>query len=364
MFVCAGRGPLAGPVVTAACYVTNGVFIEGIQDSKQTKEEEREAMYEVLTNHPDVHWAASVVSHTEIDEVNILQATMNGMRRSTQDLLKKLDKLKLKGTYIALVDGNRVPTEMPTDSQFVIKGDGSIFSIAAASIIAKVTRDRIMLELDKEFPQYNLAQHKGYPTFEHRTLLHKHGPCRIHRTSYGPVKLAMQAHANKATKNAAVTTIVSDAAKSSEPVTGKRKRVSAASANEADTATPKPAVSAKKPRTTAAKAATTVSSSEATSTKRKATKKTLAKKTPVQKAGKVAPAKKATKGKSEAVKSAPSTKKATRASKTDSMVKLASKSVTTDATKDKKSSTAKVNTKDKEDNSVSKPRRSTRSSSA
>eukprot|EP01032_Pedospumella_encystans_P035995 gene35995-40707_t len=123
----AGRGPLAGPVVTAACYVTNGVFIEGIQDSKQTKEEEREAMYEVLVNHPDVHWAASIVSHTEIDEVNILQATMNGMRRSTQDLLKKLDKLKLKGTYIALVDGNRVPTEMPIDSQFVIKGDGSIF---------------------------------------------------------------------------------------------------------------------------------------------------------------------------------------------------------------------------------------------
>ncbi len=179
-----GRGPLAGPVVTAACFITKGVFIEGIKDSKQTKEDERDAMYDILIKHPDVHWAASVVSHTEIDEVNILQATMNGMRRSTEDLLKKLEKHKLKGSCIALVDGNRVPTNMPIDAEFVIKGDGSIFSIAAASIIAKVTRDRIMLELDKEFPQYNLAQHKGYPTFEHRSLLMKHGPCSIHRTSY------------------------------------------------------------------------------------------------------------------------------------------------------------------------------------
>lgn len=196
----AGRGPLAGPVVTAACYVTNGVFIEGIKDSKQTSEEEREHMYEILVRHPDVHWAATVVSHTEIDEVNILQATMNGMQRSAESLLKKISTTKpaVKGSFIALVDGNRVPKDMPVEAEYVIKGDGSIFSIAAASIIAKVTRDRIMVELDKEFPQYNLAQHKGYPTFEHRSLLMKHGPCRIHRTSYAPVRLAMQAQAAKA----------------------------------------------------------------------------------------------------------------------------------------------------------------------
>lgn len=219
---CEGRGPLAGPVVTAACYITNGVFIEGIKDSKQTKEEEREEMYEILIKHPDVHWAATVVSHTEIDQVNILQATMNGMRRSTEDLLKKLEKQKFKGSYIALVDGNRVPTEMPIDAQYVIKGDGSIFSIAAASIIAKVTRDRIMVELDKEFPQYNLAQHKGYPTFEHRSLLMKHGPCRIHRTSYGPVKLAMQAQENRLAR--ASVTASEESAEEVGPETGKRKR--------------------------------------------------------------------------------------------------------------------------------------------
>jgi len=350
-----GRGPLAGPVVTAACYITNGVFIEGIQDSKQTKEEEREAMYEVLINHPDVHWAASVVSHTEIDEVNILQATMNGMRRSTQDLLKKLEKLKLKGSYIALVDGNRVPTEMPVDAQFVIKGDGSIFSIAAASIIAKVTRDRIMLELDKEFPQYNLAQHKGYPTFEHRSLLLKHGPCRIHRTSYVPVKLAMLAHANKAAKSGDATTSVSTSVPTEsalEPVSGKRKRVLTASTNEANIVTAKP-VSSKKPRTTSAKTSTKASTADSTGTK----VKTGAKKAPV-KTGKVAP-EKTVKGKSVATKSTTSAKKSTRGSKTDSLV-----NVTAKPAKEKKVAAAKVTAKNKVDDKVDKPRRSTRSSSA
>ena len=151
-------------------------------------------MYDILTKHPKVHWAATVVSHLEIDEVNILQATMNGMRRSTTELHEKLIKKFPKGHFKALVDGNRVPTDMPIDSNYVIKGDSIIFSIAAASIIAKVTRDRLMLELDKEFPIYNFAQHKGYPTFAHRTLLMTHGPCRVHRVSYGPVKLAMAAH--------------------------------------------------------------------------------------------------------------------------------------------------------------------------
>jgi ribonuclease HII len=180
--------------VVSSCYIDPGVFIEGINDSKQTKEEERDAMYEVLIKHPGVHYATSIVSHTEIDEVNILQATMNGMRRSASELSQKLATLAPKSKVLALVDGNRVPTDMPVDAQYVIKGDGSIFSIAAASIIAKVTRDRIMVELDKKFPMYDLAQHKGYPTFTHRSLLLKHGPCCIHRASYGPVKLAMQAH--------------------------------------------------------------------------------------------------------------------------------------------------------------------------
>lgn len=136
-----GRGPLAGPVVTAACFIAPGLHIDGINDSKQTTEEEREKMYEVLTSHPSVWWATAVVSHTEIDDVNILQATMNGMSRATIALLEYLKKSRkgLKEIYFALIDGNRVPKDMPIDAEFVIKGDGSIFSIAAASIIAKVT---------------------------------------------------------------------------------------------------------------------------------------------------------------------------------------------------------------------------------
>ncbi|KAJ1443003.1 ribonuclease H-like domain-containing protein, partial [Ochromonadaceae sp. CCMP2298] len=185
----AGRGPLAGPVVTASCYVQAGVWIEGINDSKQTTEEQRETMYSVLVNHPSVIWAASVVSHTEIDQVNILQATMNGMSRSTAEVV---EKLRLKDVHasalIALVDGNRVPKDMCVEAAFVIKGDSIIFSIAAASIIAKVTRDRIMHELDKEYPVYKLAQHKGYPTAQHRALLMLHGASAIHRATFAPVR--------------------------------------------------------------------------------------------------------------------------------------------------------------------------------
>ena len=180
-------------------------------------------MYNILTKHPKVHWAATVVSHLEIDEVNILQATMNGMRRSTTELYEKLIKKFPKGHFKALVDGNRVPADMPIDSNYVIKGDSIIFSIAAASIIAKVTRDRLMLELDKEFPIYNFAQHKGYPTFAHRTILMTHGPCRVHRVSYGPVKLAMVAHGIPLPESA------SSKEKDTKEVTSSKKRTTSIS---------------------------------------------------------------------------------------------------------------------------------------
>jgi ribonuclease HII len=225
---------LAGPVVTAACFIEDGVHIDGINDSKQTKEEDRDAMYDVLVNHPSVHWAVTVVSHTEIDEVNILQATMNGMKRSTSALLANIAKSHQQRHFRALIDGNRVPEGMPIDSTYVIKGDSIIFSIAAASIIAKVTRDRLMHELDVEFPMYNFAQHKGYPTFQHRSLLLKHGPCRVHRASYAPVRLAMEAHGlSSLAELAANGTVAVTATKSTrKPTAGSVKKVPAAAATE------------------------------------------------------------------------------------------------------------------------------------
>jgi ribonuclease HII len=200
-----------------------------IVDSKATKEWEREETYELITKHPQIMWGVSVVSHEEIDTINILEASMVGMKRATDVVLDKLCKqydnavpavdAAKKGSkknkinsssaskaaiavenvhkpeeFIALVDGNRMPKEMRTDTIPVIKGDATIYSIAAASIIAKVTRDRIMVELDKQCPVYNIKQHKGYPTFEHRSLLHKHGPTPIYRFSYKPVRDAAIAH--------------------------------------------------------------------------------------------------------------------------------------------------------------------------
>ena len=187
----AGRGPLAGPVVAAACMIDNSVkTIDGIMDSKAlTKESDREIVYEHLINTPGVEYDVSIIDHQKIDEINILQATMLAMKKSTEGLLNKLQKNKINSKkFIALIDGNRVPEQMPIESKFVIKGDASIFSIAAASVIAKVTRDRIMLDLHNQYPMYNFMQHKGYPTGEHVRALAKYGPCPIHRYSYGPVK--------------------------------------------------------------------------------------------------------------------------------------------------------------------------------
>ena len=187
----AGRGPLAGPVVAGACCFLKCSSIDGIMDSKQTTEKSREELYEILTSNQDIIWDVSIVSHEEIDEINILQASLKAMKQATEGLLSKISKIS-PNTCIALIDGNKIPLDMPVYSQFVIKGDSLCYSIAAASIIAKVTRDRIMVELDKKYPLYNLAQHKGYPTFEHRTLLLKHGASEIHRKTFGPVRLALE----------------------------------------------------------------------------------------------------------------------------------------------------------------------------
>ena len=202
----AGRGPLAGPVVCAALCIPDPTFtLEGIADSKLINEEERERLFNLLTtSSSQVFYAVAVVEREEIDEVNIFNATLNGMRRATQSLLASIPPTALSSPHylqkkekklLALIDGNRCPEDMPIPSEFVIKGDAKIFSIAAASIIAKVTRDRIMLKYDKMYPLYEFGRHKGYPTFAHRSLLHLHGPCPIHRLTFGPVKLAIQHHA-------------------------------------------------------------------------------------------------------------------------------------------------------------------------
>eukprot|EP01035_Chromulina_nebulosa_P009446 gene9446-12763_t len=193
----AGRGPLAGPVVAAACFVPQHVKFDGIIDSKATKEEDREVTYEQLTTTDGVLWGVSIVSHTDIDELNILQASLKAMSTAVKDLISKSKAAFDISNCHILVDGNKVPSDLPDDALSkvaVVKGDSRIYSIAAASIIAKVTRDRLMVEMDKQFPIYGFAQHKGYPTAAHRSILLEHGPCPTHRLSYGPVLAAAKRH--------------------------------------------------------------------------------------------------------------------------------------------------------------------------
>lgn len=182
----AGRGPLAGPVVSAAVHMPPDMKIEGVADSKTLLQEKiREEVYERITNDKRVRWATQVHDRHVIDELNILQAAMKGMADS-------VDKLIAEGLAVdyVLVDGPHKPRTMTPDVECepVVKGDSKVHAIAAASIIAKVTRDRIMHEYDKVYPQYNFSQHKGYPTPEHKALVSKHGPCDIHRRSFNPVK--------------------------------------------------------------------------------------------------------------------------------------------------------------------------------
>jgi ribonuclease HII len=233
----AGRGPLAGPVVAAACIVPPHVTIAGVHDSKLLNEEQREHLYEQLTSHPDIVWASHAVDNHRIDVINILQAAMEAMSKS-------LGKLSTPADY-ALIDGNRIPHPLPAHLQgendadalealvekrkaaaaakvrkgivppvdgsngkdpnltplalpthaqshpaahWVIKGDSKCYAIAAASIIAKVQRDRMMRAYDEQYPQYGLKGHKGYPVGAHVAAIRQHGPCDIHRFTFRPLK--------------------------------------------------------------------------------------------------------------------------------------------------------------------------------
>lgn len=173
-----GRGPLAGPVVVSAVILPPNFFIEKLNDSKKLSEATREKLYDIiLANAVAVHTA--VIDEKTIDRINIYQAAMNGMYQAIYSLKVKPDEV--------LIDA------MPLDSldiphQSIIKGDAKSASIAAASIVAKVTRDRMMNEFDKIYPQYGFVQNKGYGTKEHLEALSKYGPCAIHRCSFEPIK--------------------------------------------------------------------------------------------------------------------------------------------------------------------------------
>ncbi|MBE6679701.1 MAG: ribonuclease HII [Ruminococcaceae bacterium] len=170
----AGRGPLAGPVVAAACILPIDCNIEGLNDSKKLSEKKREALFEEIKEKAIAYSIASA-SNKEIDEFNILNATMLAMARAIEGLPKAAD--------FALVDGNCI-RNFPIPAAALVKGDAKCPSIAAASILAKVTRDRICMDMDKEYPEYNFKKHKGYPTKEHRDLVIKHGPCPLHRRTF------------------------------------------------------------------------------------------------------------------------------------------------------------------------------------
>ena len=174
-----GRGPLAGPVVAAACIIPQGVFFPGINDSKQLLPAKRAELFIELTTHPDVIYGIGIVSHEEIDRINIYQASIKAM-------LSAIEQLKLQPD-IMLVDGLFLPhPQIP--SQKIIKGDSLSQSIAAASIIAKETRDLMMKKNCEEWPLYVFGKHKGYATASHLQAIKAHGPCPIHRKSFEPIK--------------------------------------------------------------------------------------------------------------------------------------------------------------------------------
>lgn len=170
----AGRGPLAGPVCAAAVLLPEGLVIDGLNDSKKLSEKKRELLFPVIEENA-LAFGIGFADEKEIDEINILQATFLAMRRAFDAMQRRCD-------YV-LVDGNRMPP-MPVPGETVVKGDAKSPSIAAASILAKVSRDRVMLEYAKQYPEYQFEKHKGYGTKAHVEALHAFGPSPIHRRTF------------------------------------------------------------------------------------------------------------------------------------------------------------------------------------
>ncbi len=170
----AGRGPLAGPVCAAAVILPKDCIIDGVNDSKKLTEKKRESLFDVIKNTA-VSYSIAFASVEEIEEQNILNATMLAMKRAVEGLDVPAD--------YAMIDGNKIPP-LDIPAEYIIKGDANSMSIAAASILAKVSRDRLCAEYDKVYPQYGFAKHKGYGTKMHREMILKYGPCKIHRMSF------------------------------------------------------------------------------------------------------------------------------------------------------------------------------------
>ena len=170
----AGRGPLCGPVFAAACILPDGLYIEGLNDSKKLTEKKREELFDVICENA-IAYCISSASVEEIDELNILEADLLAMRRA-------IDGLSVKADF-AIIDGN-IARDFQIPAMAVVKGDAKSMSIAAASILAKVARDRICIDLDRDYPQYGIAKHKGYGTKAHMDALRKFGPSPIHRKKF------------------------------------------------------------------------------------------------------------------------------------------------------------------------------------
>jgi ribonuclease HII len=177
----AGRGPLAGPVVAAAVILPDGFRHDSLTDSKQLTAKQRDALYAELISKTGIRWAVAILESEEIDRLNILRATHEAMRRAVAQIEPQPEHV--------LIDGLPV-RPFPIPQTALVGGDALSFSIAAASVVAKVTRDRLMIEMDARHPGYDFARHKGYGTPQHLAALKRNGPCPIHRRSFLPVQQA------------------------------------------------------------------------------------------------------------------------------------------------------------------------------
>ena len=174
----AGRGPLAGPVLVAAVVLDPDRPIDGLDDSKRLNEKRREELFTVIIER-SLAWAVVEIEPAEIDRINILQATLLGMKQAVEQLVPP--------PSLALIDGNQAP-DLTCTVRTIVRGDSLEPAISAASILAKVARDRLMKKLHIDYPDYGFDRHKGYPTTDHLARLARYGPCPIHRRSFAPVK--------------------------------------------------------------------------------------------------------------------------------------------------------------------------------